>query len=68
MIAETKTATPVARPERRTRTLAELIVEQGLTGSQDLNALIGAGSALWNSDADFETFLVQLRESRRTGE
>jgi hypothetical protein len=59
---------PIPSPERRTRTLAELAAEQGLTVPQDFDALFGAGSDLWPDDADFEAYLASLRESRRTGE
>jgi hypothetical protein len=58
---------PVPAPERRTRSLAELAAEQGLTGPQDLDTLLGAGADLWDDDAEFEAFLADLRESRRTG-
>ena len=63
----TPTPSPLPAPERRTRTLAELAADQGLTGPQDLDALVGAGADLWDGDADFEAFLAGLRESRRTG-
>ena len=49
------------------RSLAELAAEQGIAGPQDTDALFGAGADLWDDDADFETFLAGLRESRRTG-
>jgi hypothetical protein len=29
--------------------------------------LLGAGSDLWDDEADFEVFLAGLRESRRAG-
>jgi hypothetical protein len=65
--------TSLARPstpgsDRRTQTLAELAAEQGVTGPQDVDALIGSGAKLWDDEAAFETFLDALRESRRTGE
>jgi hypothetical protein len=60
-------STPPAAPQRRSRSLAELAAEQGLTGPQDFDALVGAGSDLWDDEADFEAFLAGLRESRRTG-
>ncbi len=68
MSTETKTPAPASRPERRARSLAELSAEQGLTGPQNLDALIGASADLWNNDADFESFLENLREPRPTGE
>jgi hypothetical protein len=69
MSRDTTTPTParLPAPERRTRSLAELAAEQGLTGPQDFDALLGAGADLWDDDADFEAFLAGLRESRRTG-
>jgi hypothetical protein len=54
-------------PERQTRTLAELAVQQGLTCPQDFDALFGAGSDLWLDEADFDAYLADLRESRREG-
>jgi hypothetical protein len=59
--------TPLPAPERGTRSLAELGAAQGLTGPQNLEALVGAGADLWDDDADFEAFLVGLWESRRSG-
>jgi hypothetical protein len=63
----TPTPAPLPAPERRTRSLAELAAVQGLTGPQDLDALLGAGANLWDAAADFEAFLAALRESRRIG-
>jgi hypothetical protein len=57
----------VPTPERRTRSMAELAAEQGVIGPQDFDALFGAGADLWPNDADFEAYLVSLRESRQTG-
>ena len=52
---------------RRTRTLAELAAEQGVSVPQRFDALYGAGADLWDNDAEFEEFQAFLRESRRTG-
>jgi hypothetical protein len=49
---------PVHAPEPRTRSLAELAAEQGLTGPLDLDAVFGAGADLWNDEGDFEVFLA----------
>jgi len=69
MSAETRTSGPpsLPSPERRTRSLAELAAEQGISAPQDLDALFGAGADLWDNDDEFESFLAGLRESRRTG-
>jgi hypothetical protein len=45
----------------------QLMAEQGITGPQDVDALIGAETDLWESDAEFERFQEWLRESRREG-
>jgi len=58
----------VAKSDRRNRTLTELASEQGIIGPQDFDAICGAGADLWETDADFETFLKVLRDSRRTGD
>jgi hypothetical protein len=50
------------RPEK---TIEQLMVEQGIAGPQDVDALFGSGADLWDSDAEFEQFLDWLRESRR---
>jgi hypothetical protein len=65
--ATTPVPAPVPSPERRTRSLAELAAEQGLTGPQDFDALFGAGAELWPDDDDFEAYLARLRASRRIG-
>jgi len=69
MSSETTTPipTPSPTPDRRFRTLSELAAEQGVTRPQDFDALFGAGSDLWLDDADFEAYVANLRESRRTG-
>jgi hypothetical protein len=50
----------------RTKTIAELAAEQGVPLIADFDALFGEGKDLW-SDEEFETFLTDLRESRREG-
>jgi hypothetical protein len=69
MNRDTGTPPPAPLPgsARRTRSLAELAAEQGVTGPQDVDALFGAGADLWDDDADFEAYLAGLRESRQTG-
>jgi hypothetical protein len=70
MSPETATPEParkLAPSERRNRTLAELAAAQGIIGPQDFDALCGAGTNLWDNDAEFEAFQAALRESRRTG-
>ena len=68
-----KVEQPIARKarksakERQAKSLSELAAEQGITGPQDYRALVGAGADLWDTDADFEKFVADLRESRRTG-
>jgi hypothetical protein len=52
---------------RRTKTLAELAAEQGISGPQDFDALVGSGADLWNDDRDFENFLSSLHEARQNG-
>jgi hypothetical protein len=63
----TPTPAPLPAPQRLARSLAELAAAQGVTGPQDLDALLGAGADLWHDDADFEAFLAGLRESRCAG-
>ena len=58
---------PAPAKERQAQPLAELAAAQGIAGPQDFDALLGAGSDLWDHDADFEAFLEDLREARRTG-
>jgi hypothetical protein len=62
-------APPGADADRgwRSKTLAEIMAEQGITGPQDLDALIGAGEDLWADDAEFEQFLAYVHQSRREG-
>jgi hypothetical protein len=60
--------TPLPTSDRRTRSLTELAVEQGIAGPQDFDALLGAGADLWDDDADFEAFLSGIHESRRPEE
>jgi hypothetical protein len=69
MSCNTNTPTTASVPavDRRTRTLAELSVQQGVRGPQDFDALFGAGSDLWDNEADFEAYLASLSESRATG-
>ena len=50
---------------RRTKTLAELATEQGISGPQDFDALFGSGADLWQDERDFEDFLSSLREVGR---
>ncbi len=42
------------------------MAEQGITGPQDLDAMIGAGADWW-TDEEFEEFQRWLRETRREG-
>jgi hypothetical protein len=51
----------------QSKTLAELAAEQGVAPLTDFDALFGKGKELWADDAEFDAFLVGLRESRREG-
>jgi hypothetical protein len=46
-------------------TIEQLMAQQGIAGPQDLDALIGSGADLWDSDEEFERFQTRLRESRQ---
>jgi hypothetical protein len=61
------TSSPVKDDGWRSKSLAELMAEQGVNGPQDLDALSGNGSDYWSDDTEFEQFLAWLRESRREG-
>ena len=58
---------PATAVERNRKSLAELAASQGIGGPQDFDALFGAGADLWDNDTDFDAFLHDTRESRRTG-
>jgi hypothetical protein len=47
------------------KTIDQLMVEQGIAGPQDVDALFDGGPDLWDSEAEFEEFQTWLRESRR---
>jgi hypothetical protein len=51
----------------RVRTLAELAAEQGVPLVPDFGALVGQGKESWADDAECDSFLRELRESRREG-
>jgi hypothetical protein len=53
---------PRFRPEK---TVEQIMAEQGITGPQDVDALFGSGSDLWETDEEFQQFQDWLRESRR---
>jgi len=61
------TSPPVKGDGWRSKTLAELMAEQGVNGPQDPDSLSGDGADYWADDAEFEQFLAWLRESRREG-
>jgi uncharacterized protein (DUF2384 family) len=52
---------------RRRKTIEELAAEQGVSLPQDLDAMIGEGKDLWDSDEEFEAWLEDLQEARREG-
>jgi hypothetical protein len=52
----------------RAKTLEDLAGEQGVVPVERAEDLLGQGQDLWDDDADFDRFLVWLRESRRCGE
>jgi hypothetical protein len=58
---------PASDLPRRTKSLAELAAEQGVTRPQTFETLFGAGADLWDDDAAFEAFLEDLRQSRQSG-
>jgi hypothetical protein len=59
---------PIASPDFwKSKTLDELIAEQGVKPLARFEDLFGAGADLWDDDEDFERFMEYLRESRRTG-
>ena len=49
-------------------TVEQLAKEQGVTVPQPVDELIGQGADLWDSNDDFESFLVGLREHRTSSE
>jgi hypothetical protein len=55
---------PTGRP---LKTVEEIMAEQGITGPQDLDTLIGAGADLWNSDEELDQFLADIRARRKEG-
>jgi uncharacterized protein (DUF2384 family) len=52
---------------RRRKTIEELAAEQGVALPQDLDAMIGAGKDLWDSDEEFEAWLEGIYRRRREG-
>ncbi|MBI3272940.1 MAG: hypothetical protein HYZ53_28385 [Planctomycetes bacterium] len=51
----------------RERTVEELAAEQGATLPQSVDALLGSGANLWESDEDFHAFLACLGRSPAPG-
>ncbi|KKN80000.1 hypothetical protein LCGC14_0335080 [marine sediment metagenome] len=51
---------------RRQKATLQLAAEEGFTGPQDLNKLIGAGKDLWESDEEFDEWMAMLKEMRRS--
>lgn len=51
----------------RRKTIEELAAEQGVLLPQDLDAMIGAGKDLWDSDEEFEAWLEDIYRRRREG-
>lgn len=49
----------------RSSTLEELASEQGVSGPQPLDELLGAGAGLWDTDQEFESFVSGIYERRR---
>jgi hypothetical protein len=49
------------------KTLEELAAEQGIHPIKQLEEVLGQGTELWRDDAEFETFLAAIYESRRRG-
>jgi hypothetical protein len=47
------------------RTIEQLAAEQGVSLPQDVDALLGRGAELWDSDDDLERFLAGIAERRR---
>jgi hypothetical protein len=62
---QTIVAPPEGRAFWQSKTLAELASEQGVAPLTDFDALFGKGKEFWADDAEFDAFLVGLRESRR---
>jgi hypothetical protein len=52
---------------RRTPSVAELALEQGIRLAQDVDQVIGQGAECWDSDADFERWMQWLGEIRQEG-
>jgi hypothetical protein len=49
------------------KTIEELAAEQGVPLPQDLDAMIGEGKDLWDSDEEFEAWLEDIYRRRREG-
>lgn len=49
------------------RTVDQIAQEQGILTPQDLSELIGGGSDLWESDADFDEFVAGINRRRKEG-
>lgn len=47
------------------KTIDELAAEQGIKPVERLEEVLGQGSDLWRDDAELESFLAAVRESRR---
>ncbi len=51
--------------ERPSKSFEELAAQQGVRIPQNLDQLLGAGSQLWDNDADFDEFLCWLNDDKR---
>ncbi len=61
----TTAVSAIPLPERPSKSIEELAAEQGVQIPQNLDGLLGAGSKLCDSDADFDKFLCWLNDINR---
>jgi hypothetical protein len=57
----TSSGQPTPSEARRTKSLEELIAEQGVAETATYKKLLGAGADLWADDAEFDAFMKHLR-------